>query len=134
MSVTWTNTMDGKDYPEAIDNAIEGALVKAGAMVERQAAALTPVDSGRLKGSVTYATKKERSDVRSPASPSDAVSKPGDKWTLYVGTNVEYAPYLEYGTVRTRKQSYLRPALHEYKHRIVRDFGKWVQERLKRGR
>ena len=127
--------MDGKDYSKAMDSAIEAALVQAGGIIEGQAVALVPLDTGRLKGSITYRTKKDRSDQpRVPARSQDVVSTPSDKWTLYVGSNVKYAPYIEYGTVRSKARPYLRPALHLFKKEIVRDFSKWVQEHLKRGK
>lgn len=132
--VTWTNTMDGKNYPSAMDGAVQKALVKAGVIVERQASALAPVDLGRLRGSITYATAKERSNVDAPASLTDGVSAPTDKWTVHIGTNVDYAPHVEYGTRRMSAQPFLRPALMAHKSDITRDFAGWVREFLQRGK
>ena len=60
---------------EKID--INKALTKSCLLVEESAKTLCPVDSGRLKGSI-------RSQV--------------DNNVGQVGTNVEYAPYVEIGT------------------------------------
>jgi phage gpG-like protein len=49
--------------------------------IHRDAVARVPVDTGRLKGSLT-----------------PVVLKQGEKVTGEVGTNVEYAPYVEFGT------------------------------------
>ena len=132
--VTWTNSMEGKDYDSAMDKAIEKALVTAGVILERQAVALTPVDTGRLRGSITYRTQRKESRLDAPATAKDQVSRPARKWTLHVGTNVEYAPHLEYGTVKMGAQPYLRPALNAEKNNILRDFGKWVAKFLQRGK
>lgn len=49
--------------------------------IHRDAVARVPVDTGRLKGSLT-----------------PVVLKQGEKVTGEVGTNVQYAPYVEFGT------------------------------------
>ncbi len=57
--------------------------------------------TGRLAGSITYAVHGQKEDAASipqaPAKRDDVVSMPATFHTLYVGTNVEYAPYVEYG-------------------------------------
>ena len=57
------------------------ALEAIGAAAEDHAKEKTPVDTGRLRGSITHAVVSKESAV-------------------YIGTNVEYAPYIEYGTSR----------------------------------
>lgn len=54
-----------------------------------------PVDTGRL-----------RSSIRSSGAKRDARG-----WVVTVGTNVEYAAYVEFGTRRMRAQPYLRPGV-----------------------
>jgi hypothetical protein len=55
---------------------------------------------GRLRASITYATSKNHSEVRGEGYPQ-ASDKDGLKkskaQTVRVGTNVEYAPYVELG-------------------------------------
>lgn len=53
-----------------------------------------PVRTGRLRGSIT--------------SEYDGNS-------AQVGTNVEYAPYVEYGTYKMSARPFLRPAVENYK-------------------
>ena len=150
--VTVTNTMADNDYDSAMDKAIEKALITAGAILERQAALLAPVDTGRLRGSITWATKTKGSEALSMMGESmqgDEVRPPTKKWVVHVGTNVEYAPFIEYGTRnalkifgrksifkgrRRRMQPFLRPALMAYKEDFKRDFAKWVEVFLKRGK
>lgn len=51
------------------------------------------VDTGRLRASVSHVAE--------------------DK-SAVVGTNVEYAPYIEYGTSRMRPRQYIRPAAQSH--------------------
>ena len=53
------------------------------------------VDTGRLVNSITH-----------QVSPSEAA--------VYVGTNVEYAAYVELGTQKSRAYPYLKPAVTEH--------------------
>ena len=156
MTAKVTNSMDGKNYPKAIDNAVERMLVEAGAMIEGDAKLLAPIDLGRLAGSITYATRKEKSAVDSPATHGDGVSTPMAPDTVYIGTNVEYAAHVEYGTrahkingpvkIRgvgwryikqhpgTKAQPFLRPAFDNNKSAIMRMGLREVDRGLKRGK
>lgn len=62
---------------DAKNEQVKAALEDIGGMMERYAKMLCPVDTSRLRGSIAH----------------DA-----DETTAVVGTNVEYAPYLEFGT------------------------------------
>ena len=133
MSVTITNTMDGKNYSEALEAAVIRGLTKIAINVEGDAISLVPVDSGRLKGSITYAVKGGESNTRSPAKPGDGVSSPTDEMTAHVGTNVEYAQHVEYGTVKMSAQPFLRPALNQNRKSGNRIMQTEIREGLKRG-
>ena len=84
----------------ATDEAIERALEAIGLQAEGYAKLLCPVDTGRLRNSITHEVAANEKAV-------------------YIGTNVEYGPYVEMGTARTRPQPFIRPAvenhLDEYK-------------------
>lgn len=60
-------------------NAVDRALEKMGGTAETHAKRYCPVDTGRLKNSITHkrSTSEENTEI--------------------VGTNVEYAPYVELG-------------------------------------
>ena len=134
MNAVVSNTMDGKDYKKGIDLAIERFLESAGIAVEGQAVALANFNkgyqSGRTKGSITYATNKKRSYSDTPG---DEVSAPTDPYTVHIGTNVEYAQHLEYGTVKMAKQPFLRRAFDEQRGNIMREAGKDIKWGLKDG-
>ncbi len=69
------------------------ALEAIGATAERHAKAITPVDTGRLKGSISHAADGE---------------------AAYIGTNVEYAPYVEFGSVHNKAHHMLKKAATEH--------------------
>lgn len=75
----------------------ERQLTRLGLDVQNRARQLCPVDTGRLRSSVN----------------SSGLKRDGRGVYVEVGTNVEYAPYVEFGTRYQRAQPYLRPALAE---------------------
>lgn len=81
-----------------IQSAVQRALEEIGLLAEGYAKKLCPVDTGRLRNSITH-------DVWYGGIGGNAV---------YVGTNVEYAPYVELGTRKQRAQPYLRPAAENH--------------------
>lgn len=64
---------------DAMQDAVARALERIGMQAEGYAKDLAPVDTGLLKNSITYDIDK-------------------DERKVYIGTNVEYAPYVELGT------------------------------------
>lgn len=98
---------------EIIKNALNDGVVQAleeiGLAAERYAFALCPVDTGRLHNSITH-----QLDV------SD-----GEK-CVYVGTDVEYAIYVEFGTTKHKAQKFLRPAATDH----VDEYRKILQSKL----
>lgn len=89
----------GKMDPLAIGRAVEKWLPIAARAVHGQAVHLAPVDTGRLRDSLSWRVEHD---------------------TGIVGTNVEYAEYQEYGTRFQPAQSFLRPALDVMRKKIVR--------------
>ena len=87
----------------AMEKAIERGLEAIGLTAEGHAKKETPVDTGRLRNSISHAVEDR---------------------AAYIGTNVEYAPYVELGTRgRDRKHMLQRAATEhtaEYK-RLMED-------------
>ena len=79
----------------AMDKAIAKALVMIGQQAEGNAKAICPVDTGRLRNSITNAIDTEANAV-------------------YIGTNVEYGPHVELGTSRRHPHPYLKPAAADH--------------------
>lgn len=91
-----------KEVRNALDDAVSTALNLIGMQAEKNAKALCPVDTGRLRNSITYtfsgagAMTQVFSDNNKNSFGSEIGSMEGDKTkTVYIGTNVEYAPYVE---------------------------------------
>lgn len=68
-------------------------LARLGMKMKGEAQKLCPVDTGRLRSSITLTQGR---DARG--------------FFVDVGTNVEYASYVEYGTEKSPAQPFIRPA------------------------
>lgn len=77
MTVEFTD--NSKEVLAAFQEAAARALEKCGLVGEGHAKKLCPVDTGRLRNSISHTVDEEE-----PAA--------------YIGTNLEYAPYVELGT------------------------------------
>lgn len=77
-----------------IDKAIAKSLEIVGGTAERHAKDICPVDTGRLRNSIAH--------------------EPVGDNTESIGTDVEYAPYVELGTRYQSPQPYLRPGVENY--------------------
>lgn len=78
----------------AMKDKVEQAWAALGETAAARAADVAPVDTGRLKNSISWATEHYDGG-------RDADSKPletPEAGACYIGTNVEYAQYQEYGT------------------------------------
>ena len=89
-----------------LNKKIALALNKVGFRAEDHVKALAPVDTGRLRASITHLV---------------------DDKSVTIGTNVEYAKYQELGTSRMKAQPFLEPGImnnmDEYKGIIRNELG-----------
>lgn len=88
-------------YPGAVQTLLRGVngpvardLARRAVRVESRAKVLAPVDTGRLRSSITW-----------------RLGADGGGLFAEVGTNVEYAPFQEFGTKYQRAHPFLIPAL-----------------------
>lgn len=88
-----TITDNSEQVLQAMKEALDRALEAIGFTAEGHAKELCPVDTGRLRNSITHVTEDE---------------------AVYIGTNVEYAPYIELGTSRMKARPFLRPAAENF--------------------
>lgn len=88
MSVKFTDNSD--KILQEFDRKKAIALRMIGGQVETAAKKLTPVDTGRLRNSITH--------------------QEDDDYT-YVGTDVEYSIFVERGTRKQKAQPFLAPAV-----------------------
>ena len=101
-------TDNSEEVKSAMEKAIARGLEEIGLTAEAYAKLKCPVDTGRLRNSITHAV---------------------DDDTAYIGTNVEYAAYVEMGTSHTRAQPYLKPAITDH----TSTYKRLVEEALKGG-
>lgn len=80
---------------DATQQAIDRALEICGGKAESYAKRRCPVDTGNLRNSITHQQLSDKEEV--------------------IGTNVEYAPYVELGTVKMKARPFLRPAAENHK-------------------
>ena len=83
-----------QEWLEAIGPAVARALDAVGMAAEGHAKALCPVDTGRLRNSITHVQLDAHHEA--------------------IGTNVEYGRYVELGTSRADAQPFLVPAASEH--------------------
>lgn len=101
MSVTRKGKLNGMDAK--LENGIKRSLILSGVLVAQRATKKSPIDTGRLKRSITHSMPKQTGKLA---------------YQVDVGTNVEYAPFQEFGTKFMKEQPYLRPALEESREDI----------------
>ena len=91
MSYTYTDNTD--EVLAALERAKKRGLEVIGMTAEGHAKKETPVDTGRLRNSISHATDDE---------------------SAYIGTNVEYAPYVELGARGRKGKHMLQRAAAEH--------------------
>lgn len=96
------------EFRDGLDAALTRALEKVGLVAEGYAKRLCPVDTGRLRNSITHAMEGSEAVV--------------------IGTNVEYGPYVELGTSRQKAQPFLRPAAQDH----VGEYRRIIEGELRR--
>lgn len=111
MKSTVSQQWHGEEVKIMGKKVVGKSAYEIGLVVEGQAKELCPVDTGRLAGSITTQSSTEGTSPKSPATSSDTIQKPNDDMEVLVGTPVEYGPHMEFGTIKTDAQPFLRPAL-----------------------
>ena len=120
---------------EAITTALEAVGVQAQGNATAEITAVGAIETGRLKNSITFAVSGQSGSTHNYSDDegnrfSDTIGGTGDakENTVYLGTNVEYAPYVELGTYKMRARPFIRPAmeknLSEYKDILIESLQK----------
>ena len=99
---------NSKEVSEDIKAALLRGLENCGLVAEGYAKKLAPVDTGNLRNSITHDV-----DDGEPAA--------------YIGTNVEYAPYVCLGTIHMKAQPFLKPAVADH----ANEYRKIIENELK---
>lgn len=125
-------TDNSKLVREALDENIEKALIAIGLTAEtyaklpEKAGGHMPVDTGRLKNSITYAIAGQSPHITSYKADTDdgeggsysgtaTPDKGGSPRSVYIGSNVEYAAAVENGiSGKQTGKHYLRLAITDH--------------------
>jgi HK97 gp10 family phage protein len=117
---------------KAIERAQKG-LIAVGFQIERDAKQMCPVDSGRLRASISTnwtgsGMERGRTDaftsgneyqkqMESVDASQDGIGNPekkgNDNFTVVIGTNVAYAWFIEFGTSMMGNTPFLRAAFEK---------------------
>ena len=127
-----------------LHNIIPKILTEWGMLGEREAKKRCAVDTGRLHNSITWAISGQPAaissysgdragkDGRPPQSgkySGTAPDDPSNKLSVYIGTNVKYGKFVEFGSSRyknTGPRPYLKPAITDN----IGEFKKILQDYL----
>jgi len=85
-----------------LDTLLKVAIEEGSIIVEGQAVTLVPVDTGLLRKSINHRV-------------IDRKGYPVGQ----IGTNVEYAPFQEFGTSKMKPQPFLKPALDQKRASVL---------------
>ena len=134
-SVTVTSNLQRVE--KATVTAMQRAARMIGGTIEGHAKEYCPVDTGLLRNSITFAIGGENANVQSyksnnrdktgqeietktgsygEAAPADTAGEV----TVYVGSNVYYAPYQELGApnINLEARPFIRPAFENHRNEI----------------
>ena len=101
---------NSKEISAAIKAALLRGLEKCGLVAEGYAKKLCPVDTGNLRNSITHVVNESEQ-------------------AAYIGTDVEYASYVEMGTIKQKAKPYLKPAVADH----AQTYRKIIEGEMKNG-
>ena len=107
-----------REAEEAIERGLIAIGMEAVTMTHRdKSAGGTPVDTGRLRNSISWAVD----DKAGGGSDAANARLPAPPRTLVLGSNVEYAPYIELGTYK------IKPGYHMMRNALVDGQRRWEE-------
>lgn len=136
---------NGAEIKRRASNLMGKSAWTIGMAVMSDAKLLCPVDYGYLAASIMVASKDKTTELDAPTAKPDKFTKKGHRSfrnaslllappsfkkiqppgsgdsnaQVFVGTAVEYGPYVEYGTKRSDAQPFLRPALDMARGKVL---------------
>lgn len=106
---SWANWIDGLD--DEITQEVGEFVYQKGLEIESESKWNAPIDTGRLEESISTNAKGK-----------------GKKVEVEVGTDIEYAEHVEFGTFKQDAQPFLMPAFNK----VARTFNKDLKEIVNR--
>lgn len=136
------------DPKKAVKLALNPSSLNIGVAIASQAKLLAPVDHGQLRNSISVSTLNETkllndgrfSPKTSPMEYAEELDTQGLKANeAYVGSNTDHTIFMEYGTIKTPAQPFLRPSAELIVDRksagdIIAKYGKEAMDKEFQGR
>jgi HK97 gp10 family phage protein len=111
-----------------LGKALDKGLTTAAIHAEGNCITQAPIETGHLRGSISYITRINQKTVNDIKEPMDSKTKDlaandfikgvAFSGEAFIGTNLEYAPHVEYGTVKQRAQAFMRNGMNDSKKGI----------------
>lgn len=116
-----------KELKDRVSIILEALGLEAQGNAIDEITSMKAVDTGRLRNSITWVTATGQGNPNQqggePAKPEDY--KPNgtpEEGKVYIGTNVEYGPYIELGTHKMAARPFLKNAIinhqEQYKQKV----------------
>lgn len=126
---------NGADVKLKAKKLMTDSIYKLALYVESGAKHRCPIDYGYLAASINIQMRGKGTDLGAPVKAGKGapdgfkkIQAPASDMQAHVGSAVLYAPYIEFGTVRSNAQPFLRPALDAARGKtisIVQDGAKY---------
>lgn len=133
-------TDNSKQIKEELEKRTIAALTAVGLHAVRRAKEHCTYDTGLLRNSITFALDGESAAIKQYKADKEkagekkvgeydgqAPQEGGGERAVFIGTNVEYARYVELGTSRQKPKPFLHPAVTNY----MGEYKKIVEKYLK---
>lgn len=115
--------IEENNIPKALtesDESVTRALEMIGLKAEKYAKALAPVGTPESTGIKGYIGGTLRNSITHQVRASERA--------VHIGTNVDYAPYVELGTRKMAKRPYIVPAIEDH----TAEYKRIAEQELKR--
>lgn len=114
MPVTRKGKLSSGELKNKALAGLDRGLILAAQLVAQRATSRAPIDTGRLKRSITFGHADGDIQQGRP------YSRPGGSRAIDIGTNVSYARAQEFGNRIVRAQPYLKPAIEESEKDVIK--------------
>ncbi|MGD1817997.1 MAG: HK97-gp10 family putative phage morphogenesis protein [Pleomorphochaeta sp.] len=116
---------NSQKFKTELGKVLDKGLTEAAIHAEGNCITQAPKDTGHLRGSISHITRiaqstretiKESIDEKTKdLAAGDFIKGVAFSGEAFVGTNLEYAPHVEYGTVIQRAQPFMRGGMDDSK-------------------
>lgn len=109
ISIEGISSLEGRlgAYTEKLSEKMANGIAEGGKIVEAEAKALCPVSTEETRPGGPHGELQQ------------SITSKADELTCDVGTNKEYAAYVEFGTCKMKAQPYLVPALKGKQSEVI---------------